>query len=423
MLKSAMPLFENRLQIIYFCAFCLLVLIFSLSKSYYDFSSFKAKPIANIKCAVLKSEQKQSKQGKFYYLNYFKCDDFNIYTYSKEQKIGHSSLKISTQNIKFLSFLKQSFFAKSFDFKPLMVDESLSERIAKKIRSQHQSAIASELYNALFLALPISKQLRNAVTNWGIAHLIAISGFHLALLFSIFYFFFSKPYEWLQTRYFPWRNRHFDLSLVVLILGGFYLYILDFTASFLRSYIMALIGFILLSRGIFVFRFANLFLCVLLVLCLEPKFLFSLGFYFSALGVFFIFVYIRHFGEAKQLKHPLKIAAHALFFNIFVFCAMNIPVYYFFAPASFFQLSVIPLSLVFVVFYPLSIALHLFGYGGIFDEYLLKFLFFAKAQTSIHLPLWIFVCFNLFLPLTIRYKSAAIGLSASGGALYLYYLL
>ena len=101
MLKSAMPLFENRLQIIYFCAFCLLVLIFSLSKSYYDFSSFKAKPIANIKCAVLKSEQKQSKQGKFYYLNYFKCDDFNIYTYSKEQKIGHYSLKISTQNIKF----------------------------------------------------------------------------------------------------------------------------------------------------------------------------------------------------------------------------------------------------------------------------------------------------------------------------------
>lgn len=416
-----MPLFLNRFQIIYFCAFCAFVLIFNLVKSYYEFNLFKQNLISNVNCAVLKSEQKLSKKNKIYYLNYFKCNDFNIYTYSKEPKSGHYIFKISSENVKFLDYLKGSFFAKSFDFKQLLINENFKERLAKKIRAQHSQKIASEFYGALFLALPISKELRNAVTNWGIAHLIAISGFHLALLFSIFYFFFSKPYEWLQTRYFPWRNRHFDLSLVVLILGGFYLYILDFTASFLRSYIMALIAFILLSRGIFVFRFTNLFLCVLLVICLEPKFIFSLGFYFSALGVFFIFVYVRHFGKA--VKNPLKIAMHALFFNVFVFCAMNVPVYYFFSPASFFQLSVIPLSLVFVVFYPISIALHLFGYGGLFDEYLLKFLFFAKAQTSIHLPLWVFICFNALLPFAMRYKSIAIFLSASGGALYLYYLL
>lgn len=417
-----MPLFQNLKQIIYFCALCFLFLCFSIFWRYYEFRNIKQSPSIQASCQVLKSEQKESKNAKIYYAIQLKCDDFHIYTYSKEAKSGHYNLKISSKKLDFLDFLKGSFFAATYDFKPLNTKPSFKDRLAQGISSEHENTMASELYNALYLALPISKELRSAVTNWGIAHLVAISGFHLALLFSIFYFLFSKPYELLQARYFPYRNRAFDLSLIVLILAGFYLYLLDFTPSFLRSYTMALIGFILLSRGIFVFRFTNLFLCVLLVLCLQPQFLFSLGFYFSALGVFFIFVYIRHFGEAKDLKSPLKIAAHALFYNIFVFCAMNVPVYYFFSPASFYQLGVIPLSFVFVVFYPLSIVLHIFGFGDVFDEQMLWFLALAKEQTQIVLPLWLFILYNAALPLAMRYKSAALCLSAFGGGIYLYFV-
>ena len=65
---------------------------------------------------------------------------------------------------------------------------------------------------------------------------------------------------------------------------------------------------------------------------------------------------------------------------------MNVEVYYFFPTTSLQQLSVMPLGYVFVIFYPLSIFLHLFGLGGALDTPLLAFLNFAlpsfQAQIS-----------------------------------------
>ncbi|OCS32836.1 hypothetical protein AWR29_09260 [Campylobacter fetus subsp. venerealis] len=186
---------------------------------------------------------------------------------------------------------------------------------------------------------------------------------------------------------------------------------------------MGVFGFLLLSRGLSIFKFGNLCLTILIAVAFSPKLLFSIGFYFSCLGVFFIFLYIHHFGDKNDLKSRLKIALHTLYLEIFVFGAMNIPVYYFFTSASLYQLSVIPLAYVFVVFYPLSIILHFFNLGGIFDSQMLAFLEFANKQSDIFIPFWIFVFFNFLLIPAIKFKSIAIFLSAGGMVLFIFSLI
>lgn len=414
-----MNLFENKKEIVYFFLIAGLIFALSVGLKYYNFTKIKSLAYLTSTASLLSSEQKISKNGKVYYSNIFATSDFRIYSYAKAPlKRGEYSIKIPTKKLDFKSYLKGMFFSAVFDVKPINSAPTLRQSLAWSVIVQHENSKAGELFSALFFASPLSKELRNEITNWGIAHLLAISGFHLGLLFAIFYFLLKAPYSYFQQRFFPHRNRDIDLSLFILALGAFYLWILDFTPSFFRSYLMSVFGFILLVRGIKIFAFGTLLLCVVFALCSSPSLIFSIGFYFSCLGVFFIFVYIRHFGERSDLKSKAKMLVHALCFELFVFSAMNIPVFYFFSTASIFQLSVIVLSYAFVVFYPLSIVLHLLGFGGIMDSYLLDFLSYAPKQAEIFIPTWLFVAFNLSLLFALRYKYCAVFIALSGAFIY-----
>ena len=70
------------------------------------------------------------------------------------------------------------------------------------------------------------------------------------------------------------------------------------------------------------------------------------------------------------------------------------------------------------MFYPLSIALHLFGFGGLLDSYLLDFLAYATKGGDIFIPTWLFVLFNLSLIFTVRYKYCAVFVALSGVFIY-----
>lgn len=419
-----MLLFENKKEILYFLAIALFIFVLNLSYNYYKFSAFKNLEFQILDATLIYSQEKTSKNGKIYFQNFFKSADFNFYVNSKNNITkGDYKVEIPTKNIKFKNYIKGVIFTTFKSLKKIEPKPNLSQKLSSKISAQHESAIMKELFSALYLATPISKELRLMVTNWGIAHLIAISGFHLSLLFAVFYFIFKTPYSFFQERFFPYRNRDIDLSVIILAFGGFYLWLLDFTPSFFRSYLMAIFGFLLLLRGLKIFHFGNLFLCLVFALCADPSLLFSIGFYFSCLGVFFILVYIHNFGERKDLKSAKKMLFHAVFFEVFVFCAMNIPVFYFFPQASLYQMSVIPLGYAFVVFYPLSIILHIFSFGGIFDEFLLEFFAYAPKQADIFITSWEFWLFNASLLLAIKYRLIAIFIALTGAIQYFFGIL
>ena len=83
--------------------------------------------------------------------------------------------------------------------------------------------------------MPISKELREDITKWGIAHLVAISGFHLGILSAILFFLLKPIYTFFQDRYFPYRNRTDDLAFIVFLLLGSYAYFIDMTPSVVRA--------------------------------------------------------------------------------------------------------------------------------------------------------------------------------------------
>ncbi|ANE34087.1 competence protein, ComEC family [Campylobacter hyointestinalis subsp. lawsonii CCUG 27631] len=419
-----MVISESKTEILVFVIFCVFVFLCNVGYEFFKFKQFTQKSHQFLNVKVEQSYTKEGKNAKTYNVLRLNAGEFSFYTTLKSTQIDITDKKylkigVITKNLDFVNYIKHTFYLPNFKIIPIDKEPNLKDKLVDFIAHQHEIPKLKELYSALFFATAISKELRRNITNWGVAHIVSISGFHLGLLFGFLFFILKPIYKIAQNNHFPYRNANFDITFAILILMFGYLWLLDFTPSFLRSLIMACICFILLSFGLKVFNFTNLFLTIAIALSFNPSLIFSIGFYFSCLGVFFIFLYIHHFGDKKDLTSKTKMALHTLYLEIFVFSAMNIPVYYFFSSASFYQLSVIPLGYIFVVFYPMSIILHIFGYGGLLDEYMLSFLNLAYEQTKIEVPTWLFICFNVSLLFSIKFKKLALLVAFVGMALFM----
>ena len=420
-----LEIFENKREIFYFLLFITIIFALNLAFCYHEFNEFKSQKYRFYNAQILQNYEKTNAKGKTYRVLRLKTSEFEFYTTTKKDfktnGAKYLNIGVITQNVKFKDFVKKRFYMPSFKLKPKFENSfensaqslqnspnlknkfaNLKQNAINFITSQHQNSKLKELYSALYFATPISKELRANVTNWGIAHIIAISGFHLGIIFGVCFFILMPIYKFFQKRFFPYRSANFDISIFVFILMSFYLFVLEFTPSFLRSLAMAFVGFFLLMRNFKIINFATLFITIALLIALFPHLAFSIGFYFSCMGVLFIFIYVKHF------KDKFSPFLHLIFFNLFVWLCMNVPVYYFFSTLTPLQIAVVPISYVFIIFYPLSVVLHLFGLGGIFDENLLNFLEFSVSSYQTQIPLWLFITANLCAILAIKFKKFAL---------------
>ncbi len=122
------------------------------------------------------------------------------------------------------------------------------------------------------------------------------------------------------------------------------------------------------------------------VLVLFPRLLFSISFWFSVSGVFYIFLFLKHFSNLP--KYLIFILL-----NFWVYMMMLPIVHFVFKVFTPLQLFSPLLSMVFVVFYPLELALHVVGFGGVFDKYLLGLLNLQTTFYAITTPFWFLVFF------------------------------
>lgn len=352
---------------------------------------------------MLNQYQKRNKNGKIYHVLKLKSIQgyqFITSTYEdiKDLKFRKISVGLITKNISFLDFLK-GFYAPTYDMRLLKYEDSLKLKLLHFIKNQHNSPYMQELFSALFLATPISKSLRENVSALGLSHLIAISGFHLGILFTLFYFLFNKIYKFFQVRFFPYRNRKFDLTLIVLAILFSYLYMLDFIPSILRAFVMLSYGFFLYHRSVNIFSFEVLFVTVLTILALFPTYLFSIGFWFSVSGVFYIYLFLHFFKNLKNWQIFVLL-------NFWVYLAMIIIVHYFFPIFSLHQLYSPIISMLFSIFYPLELFLHIIGFGWVLDDWLERFLLMDIKTFEFKTPLWMLIVyiFISFVPIIIWYN-------------------
>lgn len=364
-------------------------------------------------------------------LNIYQKDDFDILklktsnfefftSIPKNQEIKKFDLLnilIVSRNIDFIDYLK-GFYTKTIYFDELQKKQTFKDKIIKNIENNHKDEKIIELFNALFLAVSVSKELRDVITAYGIAHVVALSGFHLVVLSFVIYWILYFPYKFFQDRYFPYRNRKLDILLITTAILFYYLILTDIVPSLLRAFVMFCLGIYLLRSNIKILSYMTLFYTFLIVIAFYPKYIFSIGFWFSIFAVFYIYLFIQYF---KNYNKWLLF----IFFNIWMFLIFNPIVHYYFPQTSYEQFYSIPITIFFNFFYPAEIFAHIFGFSNYFDEYLKIFIEYKIFVYEVFTPLYFYILYLLVSLLSIWSKKAFILLNILmvGFNSYLYLLV
>ncbi|MDX4035935.1 ComEC/Rec2 family competence protein [Aliarcobacter skirrowii] len=382
---------------IFFTLFLLFIFMINILFNYLSYKELKKEYIFETKAEVLNIYPKE----KFDVIK-LKGDGFEFFaSFSKDEnikKLDFLNVVFDTRNITFYTYLK-GFFTKILYFERGEKNNSVKEKIIKNIEENHDDFIIRELFNALFLAIPVSSQLRDIITAYGIAHVVALSGFHIVVLSFVIYWILYFPYSFLQNRYFPYRNRRFDILLITMAILFYYLLLTDIVPSLLRAFVLFSLGLYLLRSNIKVISYLTLLYTFLIVIAIFPKFIFSIGFWFSIFAVFYIYLFIQYF------KNGNKILLY-LFFNVWMFLIFNPIVHYFFPQTAIEQFYSIPITILFTIFYPLEIVAHIFNFSIYFDDYLKIFLENKIYVYEVFTPFYFFILYIIFSFLSIWSKKS-----------------
>ncbi|MDX1295970.1 MAG: ComEC/Rec2 family competence protein, partial [Sulfurimonadaceae bacterium] len=264
---------------------------------------------------------------------------------------------------------------------------------ASEIASRHDIRYESQIYAALFTASPMDRELRQKLAALGVSHLMAISGFHLGVLSFVLFLILKLPFLFVQERFFPYINRRRELFGIVVLFLFAYLVFLDYVPSLLRAFAMMIVGFVLYDRGIKVLSMQTLLIAVMLLLALWPRLLFALGFWLSVGGVFWILLFLQHFGHWNKTVQFIGI-------HLWVYLMMLPASLYLFETFSLMHPVSILWSMLFILFYPLVLLAHVIGLEMHLQGVLSQLLELASVST-VSLPGWVVIlqmatAFSLF---------------------------
>lgn len=377
---AKVSLFSSRRDFFLFLLTCTSILFYSLLIQYQNYQKLTRFDSQILQATVIKQYEKISDSKTLHVLKLKSEDGLIFYTTLKNFPFSVKGQKLELEvwsgRISFYEYLT-SFYAYSkvlYIYKTTTLKERFNSYIAKK----HENQEIANIYQALFTAAPLSKELQASFSTLGVSHLLAISGFHLGVLSALLFFLIKPVYTFAQERYFPYRNSKLDIFLIMAAVLLAYLLFLDSPASLLRSFAMLIVGFVLYDRGIKIVSMQTLLLTVMLLLSFFPKLFFALGFWLSASGVFYIFLFLIHFKDLSKLWQfvllPFFVYILMLPFSLAIFGSFSI----------YHPLSIIWTTL-FTLFYPLGIFLHVIGFGDLFDSLLESFI--ALGQNIRHVEL------------------------------------
>ncbi len=362
-------LFLTLKEFWFFMLFLSILISIRLFVTYIDYQEFKDKPFYYTETKVLNAYEKDRDKKHFTVLKlYSQKLDLKFFTITSiPSKEIHQRLRVKlfpNSKMKFHEYLGTSFISSKIN-RIFPKDSNLKSNIIDYISTQHSNSMLSNFYNAIFLAEPLERELRSQVSKLGVSHLIALSGFHLGILSTILFFLLRPIYRLFQQHYFPYRFDLIDIGFSVLVILLLYLIFVDSPASLIRSYVMLLTTWILLILGVELLTLSFLVTITFIIITISPHLLLSLSFWLSVIGVFYIFLLLNYFSHVNKY-----IMTTIISFGIFI---LMLPVVHIIFPITTpLQLISPILSLLFTLFYPLSMILHLFGFGDILDPILLK---------------------------------------------------
>ncbi len=375
------PLFVSRREIFLFVLALMLLFAVSLGTEYRRYVALTAFDSAVVEATVL-DQYLREKDGRKYTMLRLRSEDGFTFFMADSQRLrdrrGYRvAADVDTSESDFLSFLRGSYF-RGF-LRSVGREKLFRYRVKDLIAGQHAQRWAGELYAALFTATPVPRAMRERLSALGVSHLLAISGFHIGLLSLMLFAVVRIPYRWMQSRFFPWRHGRRDLFAAVAVLLLMYVLFVGMSPSVLRSYAMLLAGFFFYDRGIRVVSFASLAVTAAVLLVLWPRLLWSLGFWLSVGGVFFIFLFLRLYAFGK--KSVQFVALH-----VWIYLMMLPWSLWIFGTFSLLHPLSIFWTMLFFLFYPLELGLHLLGAGGLPDGLIAPLLSTVVPAKNVAMP-------------------------------------
>lgn len=212
---------------------------------------------------------------------------------------------------------------------------SFREKVVQKINGIYGKNNETDVMKALLLGekSDLSFDLKQSYAKTGTMHLLAISGLHTGIIYSFFYFFLYF------FRFLPYgKSIQIITSLVLLWL---YASITGFSASVCRASLMIT----LFQLTILFKRDADsmhiLCLSAFILLCINPNFLFDVGFQLSYSAVLFIVLLFPYFQNGISIKNRfLRFYYHATVISILATLGtLPLTLYYFNSFPTLFLLS------------------------------------------------------------------------------------
>ncbi len=417
--QGAFELLATPKEYLWCGVFLSLLLAINLYLEYLNYQKLDFLKPTSLNAQILLQYPK-TKDQKTYFVLKLQSKGMIFYTTIKEPlknlQYRHAQFFGKIKSCSFLESLRSCFF-QTYSFS-LTRKHNFKSHLRHFIDSAHSNALVGNLYRALFIGDSLNKDLRDRANELGINHLLAISGFHLGILSVSVYFLFSLFYTPLQKRYFPYRNAFYDIGVLVWVFLLGYLLLLDFLPSFFRAFLMGLLGFLACFFGVRLLSFKLLILACCIAIALLPKLLFSVGFLLSVCGVWYIFLFLKHTQAFFKTSSFLMRSFQVISLSALVFLNMLIIAHAFFPMFSPYQLFSIPLGLIFIVFFPLSLLLHAVGLGSLLDRLLSMPL--TIPAISILSPLWL-LGVHLFLTiLSARFFKVYLSMNVLSAGFFLY---
>lgn len=383
-------LFPETKNFILVMLFLLLMICIRLLFMYDSYQEFISKPFYYTHAKVLNAYEKSKGKRHYQVVKLRSEEGLNFYTtYHLKDDLKNKHLRIQifpNSTITFFDFLG-TFYVKSKIKEQVLQPPGFKDDLLQKVAQQHDDTALQSFYNAIFFATPLEKEIREKVTMLGISHLVALSGFHLGILWGLVYGILLICYRPLQQRFFPYRHALFDVGLAAMFFLGFYVWFVDFPPSLVRAYAMVLVGWTMVLMGIELLSFTFLTTIMLLLLALFPSLIVSLAFWLSIAGVFYIFLLL-------QYSKGVQVWIISLFIIPFGIFILMLPIVHgIFPVTSGYQLLSPLLSLLFVPFYPLAMLVHLIHYGDVFDTLLLNLFNMPQSSTESLLPIWALILY------------------------------
>ncbi|WP_069723506.1 ComEC/Rec2 family competence protein [Helicobacter jaachi] len=411
-------LFSTKKQWLIFLCVCILLFVWNMWQEYRQYRIYTAPQETQEIYAQVIAQYTKAKNGKHYEVLKLKTKDGQmLYTTSREdiQNILYRFVRVYGKRLEcsFVQYLQSCFFMAYYV--ALDAKRDYRDNIRAWIDMQHTEPLIASLYKTLFIADFLPQVWRDLSNKLGIAHLIAISGFHLGILSFVIGGFLSLVYR-ICHPYVSYRNKYFDIGIIVLVCMFMYLLVLDFSPSFLRSFVMAMCGFFIVYSGVKLLSFRLLFVVVCVCIAFFPRLIFSVGFILSVSGVFFIYLFMRYFHAVKSAF--AKFVGIPILFNVLIFIDILPLVHWFFPYFTPLCVLCIPLSLLFVVFFPTMLVAHSVGVGFLCDKFLAWAMQLHIVSIDFYTPWWLLGIFLVLCALSMRYKVAYYALHCVGFGLF-----